>query len=779
MSFDPTTGNFVLTSRNPNFPSARAISGTAGSIRITDNGSGSTLVISPDANLLGLSNLSSSGLVSYSPSLKQFFGNRINSADSSISITNPGGGAGGIDLSVNDDTSIQRLIVSTPNQNGSVTSSTYKELRVSSSNLSLALSANSGQNRTDLSVSLPSQITGNFEFNGNLVFKGSLTNFSNTDCGDNNIENVGMLSFAKFDSEASTSLELYQGIDGGPGHNAGLFITDGENTGQIYDSYFNPPSGGGGGGSGTVTSIGITSTNNTATITGSPVTTSGNINIAIPNWSTVAPTQNINVNSFEIISSGTIRAETFGIGSLLLEQGQEGIYITDGTNYGNIYDSHFNPPPGGGGGSGTVTSIGITSNSSGLTVSNSPITTSGNIALTLKANWVADAPNHNLLIAPTGFGSAIGGNNFIAASDVNNTSSATFQRNTIVGMWSENLNDITSGSSNTGFGCSIFKALTTGGQNTVVGDDSLNGLTTGSANIVLGVGSGNNLITESNNLIVGNIIDLPASSEYMGVIGKNLSIGMGMDFNQTNHPYPSAKKTSLYLGKGDTDNTIHPGVWIEETPDEFDFQGAGRGVLISNISGVPTASYYCEPTSSYVTTAAILTVDTNAGTNIASPTNCMIVGNGTNFDYIAAPSGSTTKYLTYTGSSIIWAAPSALAAYVPAVSENEPFVVELNKPYIAENVNGEPTILTLPDFVPKGSVIEIVGFNPNGWQLLLSGVQQAIFLSQSTPEGGVVTNINPDTGEIVATASIRMVCVVENEIFSLMANGEIYLTSGL
>jgi hypothetical protein len=59
-------------------------------------------------------------------------------------------------------------------------------------------------------------------------------------------------------------------------------------------------------GTGTVTSVAVTST--TATVTGSPITSSGTIDIEIPNWSTVAPSANVNMNSFGIAGAAHVWA---------------------------------------------------------------------------------------------------------------------------------------------------------------------------------------------------------------------------------------------------------------------------------------------------------------------------------------------------------------------------------------------------------------------------------------------------------------------------------------
>lgn len=135
---------------------------------------------------------------------------------------------------------------------------------------------------------------------------------------------------------------------------------------------FNSSGGGGGGGSGTVTSIDVVGSTG-ITATGGPITTSGTINLSV--------TDQTVTNEGLMSLTGTSASYLYNSNTT----GSTGLTIAQGTNMtisrsGNTLT--FNAAGGGGGGgSGTVTSIAI-ADGGGISVSGSPITTSGVITLT-------------------------------------------------------------------------------------------------------------------------------------------------------------------------------------------------------------------------------------------------------------------------------------------------------------------------------------------------------------------------------------------------------------
>jgi len=168
-------------------------------------------------------------------------------------------------------------------------------------------------------------------------------------------------------------------------------------------------SGGGGGGSGTVTSVALSMPAGVFGVTGSPVTTSGtftvtlssqgaNLVLASPNGSSGAP-------SFRALST----ADISGLGTAAT---QDVVTATFNANKLQGLDISTSSPVNGQAlvwnnslsqwepgtvatGSGTVTSIGVSSSTTELSVSGSPVTTSGTINLTL--DTTANVYNANKL----------------------------------------------------------------------------------------------------------------------------------------------------------------------------------------------------------------------------------------------------------------------------------------------------------------------------------------------------------------------------------------------
>lgn len=173
-------------------------------------------------------------------------------------------------------------------------------------------------------------------------------------------------------------------------------------------------SNGSGGGSGTVTSVGL-SLPADFTVSGSPVTTSGtlsavwanenaNVFLAGPaSGSAAAPT-------WRALAAGDFPATTIPVGS---------INATGTPSSSNFLRGDGTWSPASGGGGGTVTSVGLTV-PSWLTVSGSPVTSSGTLAVTAAGSQTAN----EFLATPNGSSGAVS-LRAIATADLPSTTTQT------------------------------------------------------------------------------------------------------------------------------------------------------------------------------------------------------------------------------------------------------------------------------------------------------------------------------------------------------------------
>ena len=184
--------------------------------------------------------------------------------------------------------------------------------------------------------------------------------------------------------------------------NEGTGIVLSGNTGNITIS----STGGGNGGGGTVTSVGLTPLSNSIIVTGSPVTSNGNISINLANTGVTAATYTnptVTVDTYGRVTSianNTVAGTVTSVGLIVSGTGLQvsGSPVTDANNIviTNTGVTRLNAGTGivlsGSTGNitvaaatagGTVTSVGVSSNT--LTVTNSTVTTTGASTATLAA----------------------------------------------------------------------------------------------------------------------------------------------------------------------------------------------------------------------------------------------------------------------------------------------------------------------------------------------------------------------------------------------------------
>jgi len=100
---------YVTLSATSSLTNSRYLDASGG-IQLTDNGAGNALTISPTGKLSSFNSLNQTGIV-VAGANNQFFAREIISSDDTIAITNPDGITNDINLSVNDDISVQKVAV--------------------------------------------------------------------------------------------------------------------------------------------------------------------------------------------------------------------------------------------------------------------------------------------------------------------------------------------------------------------------------------------------------------------------------------------------------------------------------------------------------------------------------------------------------------------------------------------------------------------------------------------------------------------------------------------
>ena len=341
----------------------------------------------------------------------------------------------------------------------------------------------------------------------------------------------------------------------------------GATTGQILawsGSAWAPASGGGGSG---LTSVGLTSTGGTATITGSPLTANGAMNIEIPNWSTIPASGNVNLGTYYI-----------DFDNIALQENTENIslnIVTGSNGTGAVYDSQFNPIGGFGGTAGQILSLitpaafgspgtpqvlgWIDKGASTISVIAPGLSATAVGGITFAGSGVSGTAAGGIatITIPGGGGggavtsvSATGGTSVISPTtgavvlqmdlplfygDTNETFSIG-SNNESVGNFNFFINGIgipstatSSATSNTSYGFHALDSITTADDNVGIGRLSLQPLTTGSKNVGLGSNTGPN---DSNQIGACSFVGYNAGSE--GAIANSFALGANTVVAQSN-----------------------------------------------------------------------------------------------------------------------------------------------------------------------------------------------------------------------------------------------------
>ena len=375
----------------------------------------------------------------------------------------------------------------------------------------------------------------------------------------------------------------------------------GATTGQILawsGSAWAPASGGGGSG---LTSVGLTSTGGTATITGSPLTANGAMNIEIPNWSTIPASGNVNLGTYYI-----------DFDNIALQENTENIslnIVTGSNGTGAVYDSQFNPIGGFGGTAGQILSLitpaafgspgtpqvlgWIDKGASTISVIAPGLSATAVGGITFAGSGVSGTAAGGIatITIPGGGGggavtsvSATGGTsvinpttgavilqmdlpifndttkaNFFLGSDAPNVGNGNLNitggvcfnygeaqatQNTAVGIYA--LAELIGGSNNSGFGYNALNNVNNGTNNTAVGSLALSNVTTGSHNTALGYSAGPN-----SGIITSRCTFLGSSSETATTgIFNAIAIGYNSVVNESNAAVLGDPTQDMTLGIG-------------------------------------------------------------------------------------------------------------------------------------------------------------------------------------------------------------------------------------
>lgn len=742
------TTSFVLVYPDAAYPSSRVLSvGTGLALDI----SGSAVTINPGERLSSLATMNANGIVCYTASSKTYTPRSF--VNGTGIIINQQDGQGNITISQDPETVIQKVQVTNVDAEDFATSSTVQFVS-GSDDIDIATSTDpdTGYAVVEISSTNPRGTVTSVALSSSNAFitvSGSPITSSGTIA-----LTINTLSIAKGGTGQTTASAAFNALS--PITSAGdLIIGTGVNTAsrlpvgsslqvlQINSStglpYWSSAAG-----TGSVTSIALTSSSGVL-LSGSPITSSGTITVNLPG---TGASNAVVAGDLLVGGSGTYGALAVGAANRILGIAS-GVpaWVGGAPSSGDVLTYNGSaidwaaPAT-----SGTVTSVAVTSSNAFISVSGSPITSSGTIALTV----------NTLGIDKGGTGQTTASAAFSALSPITTTGDMIYSSggtiNSRLGIGSTNqvlavlggvptwvAPSATSGNVLTYNGSEIvWAAPATSGTVTSVGVSSSTGLIVGSTPV-----------TSSGTITV----NLPGTGASNAVVQGDMIIG------NTGGSYTTVAigtTGKLWTSNGTTASWQSPA-----TSGTVTSVGISSSNAFITVTGTPVTSSgtiaLTINTLSIAKGGTGATAASNAFTNLSpiiAPYD-MIAGNGTGVPD-RLPIGTNGQVLTVSGGAPTWAAP-ATSGTVTSVGVSSSTGLTVGSTPVTSS--GTITV-NLPGSGASSAVVRgdlLVGGNATGAYaaLALGTLGKALVVAGSTATWGTVAINGGGTGATTANAAFQ------------------------
>lgn len=573
-------------------------------------------------------------------------------------------------------------------------------------------------------------------------------------------------------------------VGGSPGSNGALVISS---------------TGTGGNGGGTVNSVGVTS--NTIAVTNSPITTSGNIVIELPNISGVAGSyQNANltvdqtgrvtsisngsssgtvtsiavsggtgmaVSGSPITTSGTITVTNTGVTSIVAGTGIA-------VNQANGAVTITNTGGGNGGGGGTVTRVGVISNS--LSVSGSPVVSSGNIGIELPANISANfitANVANLTIINTNHLSILSSNAHpVIVSSATNTTSPSLiisqkARGNIASPTQALVNDTLLNIVSRAY-TSFNTYQLAGGFSTVLTGAAPNSSSTVSSRAVMASTSNTNvyynlIVDETGNTFIPGKISMQQTSNIAQIPGVFLSRARGTDYNNVS-PVQAGDIIGRIMGYGYSGN----GTTAVSGVNGYTFAGSTEW----SVSALPSSSGASLPSDYIIKTVS--TANTTLSSVFSNTGNLTIpgtfIGNGLSITgnlSVGNVTANNVSATTLTGTLTTAAQPNitSVGTLVNLTVTGNVGAANISGTLLTATQTNITTVGTLGNLTVTGN-INAAKFIGNGSSLT------GVTATTATTAGTVTTNAQPNITSVGTLSDLSVTGTVNaNTVNAILMSG--------